>query len=174
MVNSLLLAGQRWIRGKLFGGRGHNPICLFTLQQSQIRTIDTLGLVLESKYGNQRGRGEAVVVGGGYILQRSAPRVNLPHGPLHRPQYETMIKKKLLYSQSYQYNSVSVAFWWQESFVTMHFLLCTHAHTHTHHLQRFIFTFRDKYAPGCLTQFKKPCKSCRLEHVICACTDKRK
>lgn len=46
---------------------------------------------------------------GGYILQRSAPRVNLPHGPLHRAQYETMIKKKLLYSQSYQYNSVSVA-----------------------------------------------------------------
>lgn len=44
-----------------------------------------------------------------YILQRSAPRVNLPHGPLHRAQFETMIKKKLLYSQSYQYDSVSAA-----------------------------------------------------------------
>lgn len=32
---------------------------------------------------------------GGYILQRSAPRVNLPHGPLHRAQYETMIKKEI-------------------------------------------------------------------------------
>jgi len=32
---------------------------LFTLQQSQIRTIDTLGLVLESKYGSWReGREE--------------------------------------------------------------------------------------------------------------------
>lgn len=41
-----------------------------------------------------------------YILQRSAPRVNLPHGPLRRVQYETMIKKKLLYSPSYQYNSL--------------------------------------------------------------------
>lgn len=102
-----LSARRGRIRGKLFGGgRGHNPICLFTLQQSQIRTIDTLGLVLESKYGSyrERGRGEE-----DYILQRSAPRVNLPHGPLHRAQYETMIKKKLLYSPCYQYNSVSVA-----------------------------------------------------------------
>jgi len=49
-----LSARRGWIRGKLFGGRGHNPICLFTLQQSQIRTIDTLGLVLESKYGSRR------------------------------------------------------------------------------------------------------------------------
>lgn len=44
-----------------------------------------------------------------YILQRRASRENLPHGPLHRVQYETMIKKKLLYSLCYQYNSVSVA-----------------------------------------------------------------
>lgn len=51
-------ARRGWIRGKLFGGRGHNPICLFTLQQSQIRTIDTLGLVLESKYGSRRERGD--------------------------------------------------------------------------------------------------------------------
>lgn len=28
----------------------------------------------------------------------STPRVNLPHGPLHRTQNEAMIKKKLLYS----------------------------------------------------------------------------
>jgi len=41
-------------KGKAIWGTGHNPICLFTLQQSQIRTIDTLGLVLESKYGSRR------------------------------------------------------------------------------------------------------------------------
>lgn len=60
-----LSARRGWIRGKLFGGWGHNPICLFTLQQSQIRTIDTLGLVLESKYEREEGRG-----GGLYIAEK--------------------------------------------------------------------------------------------------------
>lgn len=57
MANSRVAAQRRRIRGKLFGDEGHNPICLFTLERSQIRTIDTLGLVLESKYGSRRGGG---------------------------------------------------------------------------------------------------------------------
>ncbi len=169
-----LSARRGWIRGKLFGGRGHNPICLFTLQQSQIRTIDTLGLVLESKYGSQRERrgGEE-----DYILQRSAPRVNLPHGPLHRAQYETMIKKKLLYSLSYQYNSVSVA----RRLILVAGIFCYHEFSVAKKpaLVKVHSTFRDKCAPGerCLTQFEKPwravtSKSFRLEHVIGACSDK--
>lgn len=83
--NASVSAQRRRIRGKLFGGdEGRNPICLFTLEQSQIRTIDTLGLVLESKYGSRR-RGEG---GWGCTSHRGAARVNLPHGPLHSANME--------------------------------------------------------------------------------------
>lgn len=80
-----LQARQGRIRGEAICGKGgHNPICLFTLQQRQIRTIDTLGVILQSKYGSRRKRRSE----DGGVLQRRAARVNFPHGPLHRVQYE--------------------------------------------------------------------------------------
>lgn len=67
-----LRARRGRIRGKLFGGWGHNPICLFTLQQSQIRTIDTLGPVLVSKYGSRAEEGERR--GRLYIAEKDSER----------------------------------------------------------------------------------------------------
>lgn len=107
-------------------------------------------------------------------MQRSAPRVNLPHRPLHRAQYETMIKKKLLYSPSYQYNSVSAA----HHLILEAVIFCYHEFSVAEKakkaaLEKVHSTFRDKCAPGeqCLSQFEKPqcavtSKSSRPERVI--------
>lgn len=97
------------IRGKLFGGGGtgaqSNLFVHTPAEPDQNNWYIRTGFREQIwQLQRERGRGEE-----DYILQRSAPRVNLPHGPLHRAQYETMIKKKLLYSPCYQYNSVSVA-----------------------------------------------------------------
>lgn len=82
------------MRGKLFGDEGHNPICLFTLERSQIRTIDTLGLVLQSKYGSRRhGRGAGAPRMG--WESRAGKRSSRAVAP---GQYGTMIEEKLLYS----------------------------------------------------------------------------
>lgn len=100
-----MAAQRRRIRGKLFGDEGHNPICLFTLERSQIRTIDTLGLVLESKYGSRRGGGSRGQGAGGLYIAWKSSASKFSTRAIGQGEYGTMIKKKLLYSPGYQRGS---------------------------------------------------------------------
>lgn len=120
VVNSLLWAQQRWIRGKLFGGRGaqSNLFVHTPAEPDQNNWYIRTGF-REQIWQPEREREQDEGVGKDYILHRRAPRVHLPHRPLHNMEQRNCFILPLI--------NIILSLWLLVAFLAAGILCCTHA-----------------------------------------------